>query len=183
MKEMRDPEMWYILVKNNAARDEDGELAPETVQGFLSFMVTFDDPPHDDEHVGYIYEIHLEKELRGSGLGSWLIMHAERIIRGLGIDKMMLTVFTCNDRAVRLYEHLGYTIDRCSPPPRKTRHGTFKPTYIIMSKALGVDPDWPKALDAYAFEPEDFEHYSNTYSYSILNLQRVLLANERADLL
>ena len=50
-KEMRSPDLRYILVK-----DEEG-----SIKGFTSFMPTFE----NHEPVVYCYEIHLKPELQG----------------------------------------------------------------------------------------------------------------------
>jgi ribosomal protein S18 acetylase RimI-like enzyme len=134
-EEMRDREMWYILVQRGSPKP--GLLPPaESILGFLSFMITHDDPPFEQMTVGYIYEIHLMEELRGRGLGSFLIRQAEFIIVEVGLNKMMLSVFTRNKGARRLYERLGYTKDRCSPDDRTTRRGIIEADYAILYKSL-----------------------------------------------
>ena len=51
--------------------------------------------------------------------------------------KVMLTVFTRNERAVAFYAKLGYTKDEYSPPPRVLRNGTVvESEYVILSKAI-----------------------------------------------
>lgn len=50
MKEMRSPELRYILV-----------LRDDQVCGFMSMMPTYE----NDEAVLYCYEIHLKTELKG----------------------------------------------------------------------------------------------------------------------
>jgi ribosomal protein S18 acetylase RimI-like enzyme len=140
-EEMQDREMWYIIVQRGFPKPV--PVAPATsILGFLSFMITHDDPPLEHMTVGYIYEVHLCEELRGLGLGSFLITQAERIVRELGLHKMMLTVFTRNKGARRLYDRLGYTKDQCSPSDRRTRRGTIEADYAILSKVLD-DQDEP----------------------------------------
>jgi ribosomal protein S18 acetylase RimI-like enzyme len=134
-EEMRDPEMWYILVQRGHRKSKPVSPA-QSVLGFLSFMITHDDPPLNHITVGYIYEVHLSDEFRGIGLGSFLIGQAERIVSELGLKKMMLTVFTRNKGARRLYERLGYTKDQCSPSDRSTRRGIVEADYAILSKKL-----------------------------------------------
>ncbi|KAL6709635.1 hypothetical protein ACN47E_001063 [Coniothyrium glycines] len=110
--------------------------AGDNILGFLSFMFTNDDPPHENREVVYIYEIHLQKCLRGQGLGSRLIKFAEGAARECGISKVMLTVFTANIGARALYERLGYSKDKCSPRDRIVRNKTIEAEYAIMSKLL-----------------------------------------------
>lgn len=63
MKEMRSPDLRYILVKEAAAAaaaDVDGDDGGK-ICGFTSLMPTFE----EGEAVVYCYEIHLLEELRG----------------------------------------------------------------------------------------------------------------------
>ncbi|KAH7077398.1 acyl-CoA N-acyltransferase [Paraphoma chrysanthemicola] len=106
------------------------------VRGFISFMFTNDDPPHEDREVLYIYEIHLHTRLRGQGLGPKLIKLAEEAAAYCGITKVMLTVFSKNTAARALYEKLGYVKDECSPKDRVTRRGVIEAEYHIMSKEI-----------------------------------------------
>lgn len=106
------------------------------ILGFISFMFTNDDPPHEDREVLYIYEIHLAESLRGQGLGSDLIKFAELAAQQCGISKTMLTVFTANTGATALYERLGYSKDACSPRDKVMRRKVVKADYMIMSKGL-----------------------------------------------
>jgi len=51
--------------------------------------------------------------------------------------KVMLTVFTVNQRGVRFYEKLGFTKDDFSPPPKILRHGiSVEAEYVILSKEI-----------------------------------------------
>lgn len=123
-KEMRLPDMKYIVFKDDHS---------EEVAGFVSFMVTYE----DGFEVTYVYEIHLAPEWQAQGLGKNLMLAVESISKNVGVDKIMLTVFKSNHRAVEWYRKLGYVEDDFSPQPRKLRNGTVKePTYIILSKAL-----------------------------------------------
>lgn len=134
-EEMRDREMWYILVQRGSLKP-DPLPAAESILGFLSFMITHDDPPLEHMPVGYIYEIHLTEELRGQGLGSFLIRTAEYITVEAGLPKIMLSVFTRNKGARRLYERMGYKKDQCSPDDRITRRAIIEADYAILYKSL-----------------------------------------------
>jgi len=53
------------------------------------------------------------------------------------VRKVMLTVFTRNERGVKFYEKLGYEKDEFSPLPRVLRNGTeVEEDYLILSKAV-----------------------------------------------
>lgn len=51
------------------------------------------------------------------------------------VEKVMLTCFLANQRALRFYKKLGFQPDDISPGPRKLRGGKmFTPDYVIFSK-------------------------------------------------
>ncbi|KAK2042678.1 hypothetical protein LZ31DRAFT_500308 [Colletotrichum somersetense] len=145
MKEMRSPELRYILVKEAppaAAAAADGGDGGEKetgeqggrICGFTSLMPTFE----EGEAVVYCYEIHLEEELRGTGMGRGLMDCLVRVAESIpGIEKVMLTCFVANAGARAFYERLGFERDAISPPERTLRSGTvFVPDYVIMSRRV-----------------------------------------------
>ncbi|KAJ2991765.1 hypothetical protein NUW58_g2403 [Xylaria curta] len=132
--EMKSPELRYILVKN-----------PEgVVCGFTSMMPTYE----EGEPVVYCYEIHLKAEVQRSGLGRLLMSFLESVAAHTPpIEKIMLTCFLRNQKALAFYKSFGFTRDPISPVPKKLRYGReFIPDYVIMSKSveskavLGVEP-------------------------------------------
>ncbi|KAK0271150.1 hypothetical protein LTR35_013711 [Friedmanniomyces endolithicus] len=127
LREMRDAEMWYLLVSRSSSTGD-------TVEGFLSFMITHDSRP--PVPVLYIYEIHLVESLRKVGLGAHLMQLAEEIARRVGLCKVMLTCFLSNIKARCFYEKRGYTRDVCSPDDRQTRKRVVEVDYVIMSQAV-----------------------------------------------
>jgi ribosomal protein S18 acetylase RimI-like enzyme len=102
------------------------------VLAFLSMMPTVE----DGTDVLYLYEIHLSPQLRGSGLGSFLMSTFEGAAEAInGVEKTMLTVFTSNQKAVEFYTKRGYEVDPFSPEPRKTRSGREEEGgYVILSR-------------------------------------------------
>ncbi|KAF2033886.1 acyl-CoA N-acyltransferase [Setomelanomma holmii] len=141
LEEMKDKDMMYLFIRKSDAHEDDKTSSwPHSILGFLSFMFTRDDPPHQDREVVYIYEIHLHESLRGQGLGSRLIEVVETTAQLEDVSKTMLTVFTNNLAAEKLYRKLGYVKDACSPEDkkRKTREveKIIKADYMIMSKEL-----------------------------------------------
>ncbi|KAK0610543.1 acyl-CoA N-acyltransferase [Bombardia bombarda] len=128
-KEMRSPELRYILVKDDAG----------VVRGFTSLMPTYE----EGQPVVYCYEIHLEPDLQGTGLGSLLMSFHTTVAKNLPpITKVMLTCFVANQRGLSFYRKLGFEQDEISPVPRKLRFGkVFTPDYIIMSKRVRSDDD------------------------------------------
>lgn len=148
--EMTDPAMWYILVHRlhfevpeeciMKPDDSPGRIralpdpcGPESFGGFLSFMYTKDDPPNETRDVVYVYELHLEEDLRGESLGEYLMDFVRKICMRTFTRKIMLTVFTRNVRARKFYERLGFVRDASSPPDRKVRGRVIEPEYLILS--------------------------------------------------
>ena len=131
LKEMRLPDLRYIVLKQN--EDDKGLDRLPDVEGFLSFMLTYE----DGYEVIYCYEIHLWPQLRGTGLGKRLMEMMEEVGKKARVEKTMLTVFKANKAATTFYERLGYEEDEYSPRPRKLRAGVVKePDYMILSKPL-----------------------------------------------
>lgn len=127
-KEMKLPDLRYLLLVNSSAQDVETE-----VEGFLSFMLTYE----DGHEVIYCYELHIAPRLQGLGLGKHLMGLMEKTGINAGVEKSMLTVFMENEAALKFYDKLGYTEDEYSPGPRKLRNGRVKmPTYTILSKSL-----------------------------------------------
>ncbi|KAI9879722.1 MAG: hypothetical protein M1830_007507 [Pleopsidium flavum] len=125
-KEMRLPDLRYLLVRSSDDRDN-------AVKAFLSFMLTYE----DGHEVVYCYEIHVSPSLRGCGLGKHLMRTMEVVGTRVGIEKAMLTVFMANDWAIEFYANLGYREDEYSPKPRKLRGGKLKMAdYVILSRGL-----------------------------------------------
>ena len=123
-KEMRLPDLRYLLIKENAA---------SLSEGFLSFMLTYE----DGHEVIYCYEIHLSAHLQRCGLGKHMMAIMENVGSKVAIEKAMLTVFVKNGAAMSFYDTLGYQIDEFSPEPKTLRNGVVKePDYVILSKVL-----------------------------------------------
>ncbi|PBP26814.1 hypothetical protein BUE80_DR002246 [Diplocarpon rosae] len=122
-REMKLLDLKYILVKRGTM-----------VAGFVSFMPTFE----DNIAVLYCYEIHLSSGLRGTGFGTTLMGYLVTIGQRIPeTKKVMLTVFTRNERAANFYSKLGFSKDEYSPPPRILRNGSkVEAEYMILSKPL-----------------------------------------------
>lgn len=80
---------------------------------------------------------------RRTGLGRQLLEYHEQVARHTPtIEKVMLTCFLSNERALAFYRKLGFEKDEMSPEPRKLRFGkVFVPDYMIMSKSTVVVND------------------------------------------
>lgn len=111
----------YTLEEATDVADEGLQrLLPHGLQtkGHLFFV-----GEEDDQAVGYawihlhsiggelqafIYDIIISDEFQGRGLGRGLMMGLENEARKKGASRMALHVFGFNDRAIRLYQSLGY---------------------------------------------------------------------------
>ncbi|GKZ28354.1 hypothetical protein AbraIFM66950_005527 [Aspergillus brasiliensis] len=141
-REMKLPDMKYLVVRRDVSSSSpsssprDGGEA-DAVIGFMSFMITYE----DGKEVVYLYEIHLSSGVQKQGLGKRLLLILMEIGRRVGMEKAMLTVFTSNGVAQRLYEAIGFGTDEYSPRPRRLRNGMVKePDYRIMSVRLDGGP-------------------------------------------
>ncbi|KAG8625488.1 hypothetical protein KVT40_007239 [Elsinoe batatas] len=134
-REMRDRDMRYLIVRDSTPEGDQTRGGTASVAGFLSFMLTHE----DGLPVIYVYEVHLKPSIRKSGVGKQLMNLVEHIGASVGVDKSMLTVFRSNDKAVKWYERLGYTVDEYSPPDKKLRGDKVKQAdYLILSKTLST---------------------------------------------
>jgi N-alpha-acetyltransferase 40 len=123
-KEMKLPDLRYLIVRADSK---------SLILGFASFMLTYE----DGKEVVYLYEIHLDENIRGSGLGKHLLDIVQQTGQNAGLEKIMLTVFVHNIKANAWYHRLGFKVDEYSPGPRKLRNGVVKePDYQILSKPL-----------------------------------------------
>lgn len=131
LDQMLNKNMWTILTTYSEVI---GNPRHYEMLGYLSFMLDYDEEPFEDRPILYIYELHVTQTWRGFGIGTQLLKKAEAIARTVGYTKTMLTVFTANEKARRIYEKNGYTRDQSSKPDRVTRGRVIEPDQIIMSK-------------------------------------------------
>ncbi|TID23072.1 hypothetical protein E6O75_ATG02246 [Venturia nashicola] len=123
------------LISPSSDTEEGGKGRDDTILGFTSFSLEIDHDTHIPQL--YLYEIHLLPPARSLGLGRHLMSLNEILARSLELEKVMLTVFTCNSKAEGMYRRLGYVMDEESPKERVLRSGKIvRPKYLIMSKAI-----------------------------------------------
>jgi ribosomal protein S18 acetylase RimI-like enzyme len=63
-----------------------------------------------DAHEVKLEQLYLIAATRGRGLGGRMIAHVEAHARGLGCDRLMLTVNKRNAGAIAVYERRGFTV-------------------------------------------------------------------------
>ncbi|CZT20381.1 uncharacterized protein RCC_06241 [Ramularia collo-cygni] len=157
LREMQDRDMRFLLLysspsSSSPSKDED-ENKDEQFQGFTSFTFTHDS--HPAVPVLYVYEIHLVPSAQGIGLGKFLMDLVLGIARKAGVEKVMLTCFVANERALGAYRKWGFGVDVCSPGERRLRGKIWKADYVIMSLELGGDGDGDREGGEGEWEDDD----------------------------
>lgn len=117
-KKLLDREKWNM----NVIEDYENILKEENTEVFIA----------EDEHhkyvghlivgqtrgmitklsFGYIYDIFVEEEFRGKGIGKLLLEKAEDYCRKKGHSRIALSVSATNDSAIKLYSRTGYKPER-----------------------------------------------------------------------
>jgi ribosomal protein S18 acetylase RimI-like enzyme len=65
--------------------------------------------PHPDKQgAAWVYDIEIEEEARGRGIGRRAMLAAEKLTAAEGATELGLNVFGPNLRAIALYQSLGY---------------------------------------------------------------------------
>ncbi|KAJ6575192.1 acyl-CoA N-acyltransferase [Mycena capillaripes] len=78
---------------------------------FTAFRFEFE----DDKNILYCYDLQVAKQSQRSGLGRALMNHLAKIGADFGLDKIILTVFKVNKRALKFYKSFGFEMDPDSP--------------------------------------------------------------------
>jgi len=66
-------------------------------------------PGRITEDMLHIDALGVDESCRGQGVGRALIEEAKRIARAKGCTGLTLGVYACNEHAVQMYEHCGFT--------------------------------------------------------------------------
>ncbi|MBL8327561.1 MAG: GNAT family acetyltransferase [Rubrivivax sp.] len=64
-----------------------------------------------DGHRGWLYSVAVQAPLRGAGIGSALVRHAEQALEARGCLKINLQLVASNDATAAFYERLGYAVE------------------------------------------------------------------------
>lgn len=100
---------------------------------FVSYMYDVE----DSFAALYVYELFVERSERRKGLAVILMNIAERLGRRANMQKIMLTMFTGNKAAMKLYlSTLQYEIDSNSPSRFREENEEDDVGYEILSKTL-----------------------------------------------
>ena len=65
-----------------------------------------------DGHRGWIYSVAVHPAHRKQGIGSRLVVHAERVLTTKGCVKINLQILEGNEGVAVFYESLGYSVER-----------------------------------------------------------------------
>ncbi len=84
--------------------------SPALGQVFVQLHSQADPSAADGRRRAYIHAFRVRRSLRGRGLGSRLLAHAEADLLGRGFREVCLQVADDNPDALRLYQRLGYAI-------------------------------------------------------------------------
>ncbi|XP_066954755.1 N-alpha-acetyltransferase 40 [Macrobrachium rosenbergii] len=101
-EEMTEEEAWYLIAY---------DVNLDKPIGFSHFRFDMD---YGDE-VLYCYELQLEPEYRGKGLGRFLLQVLELMAFSNQMVKVVLTVFKHNPRGLSFFKKCRYDIDETSP--------------------------------------------------------------------
>ncbi|GBG34227.1 Diamine acetyltransferase 1 [Hondaea fermentalgiana] len=105
-------------------------LRPDQIIGFVAFKTYYEAARWS---LLYIHELQLVPEVRGRGVGAYLMENVEEVARKYRSMFLMLTVQDVNVGARRFYEKGGFTVDEACP---SVCYQSEKVSYRIMSKVL-----------------------------------------------
>mmetsp|Transcript_11383 Transcript_11383/g.42735 ORF Transcript_11383/g.42735 Transcript_11383/m.42735 type:complete len:388 (+) Transcript_11383:365-1528(+) len=79
------------------------------VSGFITYLITQEN--YYDTNIrryGAIVELHVTRDVRGKGIGKYLLDYAENVFTLYGLQYSKIQMSTFNKKAIRFYSHLGY---------------------------------------------------------------------------
>ena len=97
------------------AGNEGGRIVGSVMAGF-------------EGHRGWVYYLAVVPERRSQGLGRRLMHHAEAWLERQGAPKIMLMIREENESVRRLYEGLGYSVERRTVMSRRTAQSAAERT-------------------------------------------------------
>ncbi len=113
-KQTRDQEVdWLARALSNMEKDRQVRVVAE-VDGKMVGQCEVALGAGRKSHVGTL-GISVKQGYRDVGIGQELMREAERHGGRLGLEKILLEVFATNDRAIHVYEKIGYRVVGCVP--------------------------------------------------------------------
>ncbi|KAJ7361662.1 acyl-CoA N-acyltransferase [Mycena albidolilacea] len=83
----------------------------DSLVAFTAFRFEYE----EEENILYCYDLQVSESSQRHGLGRTLMNHLSKIGTDFGMDKIMLTVFKGNARALKFYNKFGFETDVVSP--------------------------------------------------------------------
>jgi ribosomal protein S18 acetylase RimI-like enzyme len=109
VKQTRDQEVdWLARSLSNMEKDRTVRVVAE-VDGRMVGQCEVSVGLGRKSHVGTL-GISVKQGYRDVGIGQELMREAERHAGKLGVEKIVLEVFATNDRAIHVYERMGYRV-------------------------------------------------------------------------
>ncbi|OON15789.1 acetyltransferase, GNAT family [Opisthorchis viverrini] len=118
------PKAWLLLCRIGVAQD-----SPKQMAGFVSFRFERE----SQYAVLYCYDIQLREEFRGLSIGRYLMDVLSMVARAHRMERLLLTVFKDNKRALKFFHTLGFKTDESDPSQFKDNPPV---DYQILSKIL-----------------------------------------------
>eukprot|EP01128_Nolandella_sp_AFSM9_P012319 TRINITY_DN9159_c0_g1_i1.p1 TRINITY_DN9159_c0_g1~~TRINITY_DN9159_c0_g1_i1.p1 ORF type:complete len:224 (-),score=60.10 TRINITY_DN9159_c0_g1_i1:141-812(-) len=123
--EMKEDQALYIIAFDNSTTKP---------VGFFHFRFQQDD--EKDTEICYLYEIQVEAELQGKGLGAFFMVILQIIAKKNAMKFVLLTVFKGNTGAMKFYRNkMNYSVDETSPS-MSTVDITDPASHEVLSKKL-----------------------------------------------
>ena len=108
-RQTRDQEVdWLARALSNMEKDKEVRVVAE-VDGRMVGQCEVGLGTGRKSHVGTL-GISVKQGYRDVGIGQELMREAERHAGRLGLEKILLEVFATNDRAIHVYEKMGYSV-------------------------------------------------------------------------
>jgi GNAT superfamily N-acetyltransferase len=79
--------------------------------GYAEKVVPIENSKRSEPHTGLVV-IGVQQNVQGKGYGSKLLQEFERVSKGFGFNKMMLTVKSDNEQAIKSYQRNGWVISK-----------------------------------------------------------------------
>ncbi|MEU4928312.1 GNAT family protein [Streptomyces yokosukanensis] len=88
-----------------------------------------------DGAAGRLGRVLIAPEARGCGMGAAMLTHVLAVSFGsLGLERVELGVFSHNDSAVRLYERLGFQVERVLPDVEQVEGQSWSALQMCLAK-------------------------------------------------
>ncbi len=130
IRQTREQEVdWLARMLSNMEKDRQVSVVAE-VDGSMVGQCTIALGAGRKSHVGTL-GISVKQGYRDIGIGQELMREAERHACRLGLEKMLLEVFATNERAIHVYEKMGYKVVGCIPGEVKYREEYVDGLYML----------------------------------------------------